>query len=219
MKAKERHELKKNELEETLENIVAFLKEHGSRMLAVISVIILVMVGFWYVNHSAKMRRAQQWWELLAMRSGTKLPDAAELGRLAASADEPNLSALAWTELGDYLLRKYIIETPSDGKLLTDAINAYERVIASSDGPKLAKASATVGLAVAYENKHQWAEAKKIYKTIIEDDFAGYGAKSVAQYRVNRIEQWRKDSAVKLLTTQPTTTQATQPVENEDKSK
>jgi len=152
MRSQERHELKKNELADTLERLQAFFIRHGSKVLVgVILVVVVVMAGI-YFYRSAQMARMQAWEQLFSARNaagaGAK-PD--DLQLLAQQTSDPNLAAFAWKQAGDMWHMQSMTESNPTKKsdLLDQARKAYESVVNKYPNQALAAGSAKMGLGVA----------------------------------------------------------------------
>lgn len=93
MKAEERHKLKSNELAESLHELPHFIKEHGSRILTVVIVILMVLVGYnWYsrVSSATSQEEIARLQSLLA-QSRTMQRNAAISAQLGRDDDADSL--------------------------------------------------------------------------------------------------------------------------------
>lgn len=224
MRAEERHRLKQSELEDLLENILDFLKRYGSRIAASVAIVVLLIAVVWYINSSSKFVGSQQWMELMAVRSNPEKVDENLLRRLAINGRDRRLRAFAWVELGDYLLRRYVLEygSASDGNIaereryLKEAADAYDRALSDADCPQIARISAMLGKVASEECRLNWQKASELYNRLLSDDMRPYGAYYIAKKRLGQLEQWQKDwqlRFIKVASTQPLSTSSTSKAE------
>jgi len=209
MRSQERHELKKNELADTLERLQAFFIRHGSKVLVgVILVVVVVMAGI-YFYRSAQMARMQAWEQLFSARNaagaGAK-PD--DLQLLAQQTSDPNLAAFAWKQAGDMWHMQSMTESNPTKKsdLLDQARKAYESVVNKYPNQALAAGSAKMGLGVILEDQGKFNEAKKVYQEVIDEKpLAGTGLPEQAAERLAGLDRWELSAKTPLATTQPAT--------------
>ena len=64
MKAQRRHDLKSNQLAASLERLWETLREHGSKILAVVLVGVLAVLGALALYNSSRQSRLQLWEQL-----------------------------------------------------------------------------------------------------------------------------------------------------------
>ncbi len=215
MKAKERHQLKKNELQETLEDIWIFLQKNGSRVLSIVILIIVIIGMILYLSYSGKQVRAQQWDQLFALSTNAASVRPEDLQRLAEESSDKNFAAFALVRAGDMWLMQALFDKDADkNKLYSNAQKVYSKVISQYSENKIALGSANIGMSVIYENVEKWDDAKKAYQTIISNkDFIGTGIAMLAKNRLANIDNWKQDWHVKLASdkqaqSQPTTAKA-----------
>jgi hypothetical protein len=215
MKARERQDLKKNELMDSLERIRFFFEEHGSKILAVAVVILVVIAAAFYFINNREAARVQAWEQLLSSRTGRSAGTKADdLRTLAQTAPDRQVAAFAWKERGDLLLTESMMGEQagkSTKDLRTQAQQAYDTVISQYSDVTLAAAGAEIGLATLAEETWNWENARKIYQKISADkSLAGTGIPEIASARLAVLGTFEKWSTVPLATTKPvTTTKAT----------
>ncbi|MFA5865549.1 MAG: tetratricopeptide repeat protein [Phycisphaerae bacterium] len=209
MKAHDRHDLKKNDLADTLGHIQRFFIEHGSKVLAVAVLVLVIIAAAFYFAHSSRMARIQAWEQLLAMQSGQNAnfkPD--DLRVLAQQTSDRQVAAFAWKALGDILSREHL--TGGEKALASQAEQAYETVINNYPEFPLVSGGAKMGLGVLYEDTGRWDQAKQIYEQIRENQaFAGTGLPDLARARIENLPTWRQATQTPLPTSQPSTQSVT----------
>lgn len=213
MKSKQRHDMKKNELEETLEQVLAFMRKNGSRVLAVIILIVVIVGAFIYIQRTNQIARAQSWEQLLSAKMPNSNIRPNDIRRMAEQSSDPKFAAFAWLQLGDILLDKYMLDDKADKKQTADkCIDAYSKVIDNYAEEKDAYANAKFGLGILYENTGKWDKARQIYQELEKDSsLSGAGIIIFAKNRLINLDNWEKTSKTKLVTTKPAATQSTQP--------
>jgi len=214
MKARRRHELKSHELADSLEQLVQFLREHGSKVLTGLVVVVLAAsVGF-YLYRNRQISRQQGWQQLYASgtRSGQVRPD--DLQRLAEQTSDEKLAALAWKRVGDMLLAEYLFADEADRPdIARRAQQAYQTVLDRYSDNALAAGGARMGLAILRENLGQWDAAKKDYEQLAADrSLAGLALSGLASQRLKELDQWRRLPA-KIVATAPAATKPAPGVE------
>ena len=149
MKAEERHKLKSNELAESLEQVPAYLRAHGSKLLAGTVVVLVVVIGglwWWNSQAAAQEQRAADLHELLidgdrlqvmaafqARQSMSGGPEAAWAGSVGYSSAEmvARLEELAGeavgTNLGGTAMLQQAEVLRSELMYATREINASEK--------------------------------------------------------------------------------------------
>jgi len=215
MKSQRRHELKSNELADTLDQVWEFVRQHGSKLLAgVLLGLLAVAVGL-YLHRNAARERAQAWQRLYAAISGGSSDRPDDLRRMAEQAGDKSLSALAWVHVGDMFLAEYQLGEGDRSKAAGQAEQAYQTVIREHPDNTLAKIQAQMNLGVLYESLGRWDEAKKIYQDVSGDSsLAGIGLGRFVNYRLRNLAEWQQQPTKFASTapaTNPTTTVATEP--------
>jgi hypothetical protein len=211
MKAKERHDLKKNELAEGLESLKKFLKEQGTKVLAIALVIIIVLSAISYVNTSNKIARQEAMDELIAIQSGQNpTAKADDVLAIAELTSDKVVAATAWKLYGDMLYNDYMAGENATPEILTKAADAYRTVSTDYPAQKILAASAKISLAAIYENQKNWAQARQIYQSISENkNLAGTGLPESAKNRLATTEILEKAAATAIPTSQPAASQPT----------
>ncbi|RMH11712.1 MAG: hypothetical protein D6698_15995 [Gammaproteobacteria bacterium] len=175
MDAKERHELKDNDLAEFLQNIGEFWGKHGNS----ISVVILVVVAAWVGMRLYTNMQATQHENAWADLSSTSTP-AGFRERASEHADDPALSALALLRGADLYLQQAISldyetgssesETTNPGMSADDSLNHAEKMyrqVLDGDYDLVFRANAAVGLANVAETRGDFQTAKEHW-TLVE---------------------------------------------------
>ncbi len=211
MKTRERQDLKKNELADTLEQLQFFFQEHGSKVLAVLVVVLVIIAGVFYFINNRQAATVQAWEQLLANRPGSSVGTKGDdLRTLALTTSDRKAAAFAWKERGDTLLTESMMGEQvgkSTKELRTQAQQAYETVVSQYPDVTLAAAGAEMGLGVLYEEAWNWEKAKKTYEKINGDQsLAGTGIPELAIARLAMLDTFEKWSTIPLATTQPVTT-------------
>jgi len=212
MKANDRKDMKKNDLADTLERIRVFFDVHGSKILAVAILVLVVVPAVAYFIHSSAVARAQAWEQLLSIkagRGGAARPD--DLRNLALQTSDRKVAAFAWKELGDTLsLESLITDQAAKRKDMTQqAEDAYRTVLEKYADFPIPAAGAKMGLAALYENSAKWDQAKQIYQQIEADNaIAGTGIQNLAKNRLQNLTALQQSASIPLATTQPAATKA-----------
>ncbi len=205
MKAQHRHEIKKNDLEETLEQVLNFLKKNGSRVTAVIILIIVVIGAILYIRRTDQIAQAQAWQQIVSAKMPNSTIRPQDIRRLAEQSSDPKFASFAWLQLGDILLNKYMLDDKADKKQVAEqCIDAYSKVVDKYSKEKEAYASAKFGLGIMYENTGKWDKARKTYQDLERNKaLSGVGIVSFARNRLMNLDKWKQASEIKLATTQP----------------
>ena len=205
MKAKERHDLKKNELAEGLESLKKFLKEQGTKVLAVALVVIIILATISYVNTSNKIARQEAMDQLIAIQSGQNpTAKADDVRAIAQQTSDKVVAATAWKLYGDMLYNDYMADENAKPEMLTQAADAYKTVSTDYPAQKIIAASAQISLAAIYENQKNWEQAKQIYQAIADNaNLAGTGLPESAKSRLATIDILEKSTATAIPTSQP----------------
>jgi len=205
MKAKERHDLKKNELIENLEKLKKYFQEHGSRILSIVVLVVVIVGVISYVRHTNQVARMQAMEQLISIHSGSAGSKPEDVKAIAEQASDTKLAALAWKIYGDQLYNQYMTGDKSAPKdVLVQTEKAYETVINNYPQETLTAAGAQISLATVYEDQHKWADARKLYQAIIENtSLNGTGLIENAKSKLAAIDGLEKSSKQPLATTQP----------------
>ena len=229
MKAKRRHDLKTNELAQSL----VFFQQHGMQVVAAVVVVALVGAVYGYYQYASGQSAAAEWQEFddIGTTAAGEPSVAIDLARnLAGRTSDRALARLclqfaaqvAWSEA------RTVPGTPQATEMLTIAETAYQEI---AENPDHAEATALVatayrGLAAIAEERGKESEARDYYKKIIDDTrFEGTPARAVAEEQITEladrmapieIADAQLAPALSILpTTQPATTTrpapATQP--------
>ena len=207
MKSRRRHDLKANELADTLQELSEFFRKHGNKVLAGALLAVLAGTVGLYLYRSSQTARSQGWARLYAMVEGAANTRAEDLKILAQQSSDENLAALAMKRYADMTM----IQLPLAGReeratLAENAQRAYETVIDRYPSHPFAVAGARIGLALLYEDLGKWEEARKQYEQLVNDTAAaGTGLPQIAAKRLESLDQWRK-LAAGIVTTAPAST-------------
>ncbi len=210
MKSKQRHQLKQNELQETLEEVWLFLQKQSSKVIS-IAVLAVVIVGMIiYLNYSNKQVRAQQWDQLfiLSTRGANTRPE--DLQMLADQSSDHNFAAFALTRAGDIWLMQAMFDSGTDKeKSFQQAEQAYSAVVNKYNKNIIALGSASMGLGVVYENTGQWYKARDTYRKLIGNkELLGTGVAMLASERLHNIDSWKESWQMKLASAPTTSAKA-----------
>ncbi len=211
MKAKERHQLKKNELQDTLEDIWLYLQKNGSKVISIVVLIIVIIGMILYLTYSSKQVRTQEWDQLFAVSHNAANVRPDDLKQLAIESSDKNFAAFALVRAGDMWLMQALFDEHADkNKLYQNAKQAYSDVINKYPENKIALGSANIGLGIVYESTGKWNDAKTVYQTLVsEKKLIGTGISMLAKDRLANIDNWKQDWKIKLAA-KPTTKNASQ---------
>jgi tetratricopeptide (TPR) repeat protein len=168
MDAKERHELKDNDLAEFLENFGSFWDKHGNWL----SILILVAVGSWfgirYYNNMQTNRHEAAWWDL----DSTTTPQGFR-ERARDHSDTPGLANVALLRGAEAYHQQAVKlgnegDDPESGVMsaqdsLDNAEKMYKQVL-ESQADAVYRANAAVGLANVAETRGDFAAAGEYWK-------------------------------------------------------
>ncbi len=179
-------------------DVILWLRRYGVYILLTVAIIVLAIevLNFYRIS---KLRKVQEAW--IALQSASS-PGAIETSVLGIY-HTPNVDAQAYLKIGRlYLLRlslgaqanKPLGLKATHAEAIAGAKLAFKRVISDYPTPIINKISAELGLALVYEDAHDWAKAAAIYQSIIRektnptaDNFV-----SVAKFRLTHLDQWAK---------------------------
>lgn len=213
MKSEERHELKTNELQENLQQIIAFAREHGTRLLVGAVLVVAAVAAGFYWNYTRAQAVDQEWTQLQSILEsgiGTEELPAGELERLAMEATQPQLAAQAWATLGNHNIYKVLrAEDDAEATAAADAARrAYQEIISKYPSQLISAGSAHLGLAILAENDGDWEQAREHYTQITSNQqYAAWPIMELAVQRKNDLATW--DEPVVFATSQPAATQST----------
>jgi len=207
MKSNDRHELKKNDLADTLEQFKMFFEVHGSKILSVTVLAVVVVAAVFYFIHSSAVARAQAWEQLLAIKSGRGAAE--DLRNLANSTSDRKVAAFSWKELGDVLLMQSLVVDDSAKKKdsLQQSEQAYQTVVDKYADFPIPLAGAKMGLAALYETTGKWDQARQMYQQIeAANALAGTGIQNLAKNKLQNLAALEQSTKIPLATTQPAAT-------------
>jgi large-conductance mechanosensitive channel len=210
MKATERHELKKSEMEKMMEKAQDFFQKHGTKVFGAIIVIIVLFTAIWYVNNSAKVARQQALEQILAIQSGRSTDAKPEdLRAIAEETSDDKVAALAWKLYGDGLYNQTLTDEKAKVKeLLMQAEQAYNKVISDYSDETLTVAGAKLGLGAVYEDQAKWNQAAQVYQQVSNDNnLKNTGMQEIAKGKLAELASVEKSAKTPLPSSQPAVTQ------------
>jgi len=195
-----RHELKENDLAESLRNISVFWQQWGNSLLMAVLLCLLILLGYqFFTNRTARIHE-ESWSALLYETSP------AGLRAVAETNSDPSVQALARLQAAELLLLKVAEPASATQPSTAGQIEEAESLLkAVADQPGLSpvyRLNALLGLAAVAEDRQQWAEAARIYQQVAQE--AGSRLSAIA----SRAEQRRQ---VLDQLAQPVTFATTQP--------
>lgn len=224
MKSEERHELSRNDLEIQLQRLWLWFQKNWHLPLLALALIILAFQGYNWWKTSREQKLQESWNELALALEGENT--AAKLRGVIAKYDNPAVRAFGYVQLGDLYSQFILLGAPAEGlrglkttrqEALTEAREAYQRVINEYSGQPLATTLAKLGLGRVYEASGQWDKATELYKQLATDKHSpAYAAE--AQRRLDHQPEWKQASekyASLIATT--TTAPATSPAATQTK--
>ncbi len=207
MKTQRRHDLKSNELSQILQQARAFFAESGSKVLAVVLVLVLLVAVGVYLSHSRTLARQESWSRMYAVMSGSANTKASDLRTLARQSDNEKLAALALKAYADMSMRDMVImpATPDQAQTVKDVEAALQSIISDYGSNTFATAGARVKLGIVYENSGKWQEARAVYQKLSEDEsLTGFVVPKLAADRLKDLARWQQ-LAKQVVTTAPAT--------------
>lgn len=215
MRTHERHDLKKNELADTLEQLRQFFTVHGSKVMSIAILVLVVVAAVLYFVHNRNVARAQAWEQLLSASAGQMNSKPEDLKAIAQQTSDRKIQAFAWMKYGDALSRESLTaDQPAKHKdLAGQAEQAYDKVVREYAEFPETLAGAQMGLGAIYEDTGRWDQARKIYQQIGENkQLTGTGLPAVAKSRLEDLKTWQQAAQTPLPTSQPApTATATRP--------
>ncbi len=222
MKAARRKDLKTNELIQSIQEVVATVRQYGGHIaVAAIALVLVVAIGL-YWRYSQQQRLHQAWSDVLmaAQRSGAGPIDRLQqLEQIAADHEGEHVGAVA-----ELLLAGALVDEATYGSAADDATRreerlgraerAYRHVVERYEDDLVPRGAALMGLANLAEQQRDWEQAQSWYQKILADKRL-----EVTSYRTlaaRGLETWPKLSSEEVVfveapaSTQPTA--ASQPV-------
>ncbi len=175
MKAKRRHDLKSNELFQSLENAREFVRTRGNHLLGVAVAVIVVAGLAAYWQHVSAQSRAVEWQTYYDLRSKSWDADP-ELGhrvsQLAKQTGDRILARAALQYVAQIAWEQATKTAKVDDAKLDEAKAANEKIIqqyGADDDAANAVGIAHRGLAAIAETRRNADEARTHYKAIVDD--------------------------------------------------
>ncbi len=231
MKTEERQKLKSNELEETINKEVEYLRDHWQQGLTVIAVIMIGIGGYMWVSQiiaSSKssnqegLQNAIVQLDILKMQAASQASLGDDPESLSVKPYDPSSLVANLNEVsGDSIdmmaaLKKadairsqlyYKSEQLSDSEkaeIIKNASALYEQVKTEYSDGAFAVGEASIGLGLIAEDKGDLDAATKIYQAIIDDTeklFAGTIYPTKAQKRLKELVEF--DMTIKFAPAPP----------------
>jgi len=199
MKSEERHKLKSNELQDSIKEISEYIKAHLNKIIASVSVILLLTAGWmWYSSTTAGAKaQARQQLQNLTVKSVTlqrdsiiRDPDSqdnsaeesynttllvAPYGALADKQAGTGIGMTALLQQAEAVRSQLIfssnpISDEQKAELCQKAEAIYQQVISTYPNADSAVAQAQLGLALLSEERGQWDKAKEQYQSIVDNE-------------------------------------------------
>lgn len=170
MDSEHRHELKENDLATFLTHFGEWWGKHGTNILIVITVLLIVVLGYRFLDMRATTAHNEAWSDLAATAS----PEGYRT--LAETHKDPAVQALAYLRGGDLLLAQSTsasaknvdgadaVGTPQEA--LENAKVMYQQVLSISQEP-VYRVNAMMGLAAVAEAERNWEQAGTYYRQVI----------------------------------------------------
>ncbi len=203
MKAKRRHELKTNELAQSLQDMRFYLQRRGGLVLGVSVVAILVLIVGAVWRRSAAQARSDGWQNYYNISSGQQggTERVSNALTLADNTADPTLARLA-LQLAAQVAWSEARPTgePFDADKLKQSEQAYERLLKKYPNSVHTVGTAHRGLAAIAEERADQAtgaserddfkaQARKHYQAIIDDDrLANLPARMVAEANISSLD-------------------------------
>ena len=177
-------------------DFILWIRRYGVYILLIIAMAVLAveLYNFWQVR---KMQKIQEAW--VALQSASS-PGAVEQSVLTVY-HSPRVAAQAYLKIGRiYLLRlslgsgvnKTLGLKATRAEAIHGATLAFEKVIHQYPKPIINKIAAELGLALVYEDAHEWKNAAALYKSIIDSKKNPTVAAFVglAKFRLSNLRHW-----------------------------
>ena len=224
MKSEHRHELKSNELVDWLSNLPEWLKNNlGSIIVIIVAICTFAVFFAWkHYSRSVKSGEQEQFTNMVDNVSGAKarivsqqmsgqsrgesyilLDLARELDKFAQGTGNENIAALALIKGAESTRSDLNYRPESVSKQdITDDINKaksiYTQALEKVPSNRTIKALATFGLGMCDEQLGNFAEARKVYKGIVEnEDFKGTIAVNKAKLRLATMDDYMQEIVFK----------------------
>jgi len=191
MKHSRRHELRTNELAESLTQLKEWFTVYGNYVIGGAAVVLLILGGGLYYSRSQATQMEQNWSEYrnidrefaqiaaAMLRNPIIDPGQKEklqacfprMEALASTAGTEAVTCEAWRWIGEQrLLYATMLMDPSQiNDNLDRAATAYQRAASSAPDRTFDVLAARFGLATVYEDKGQFDQARKIYHEIADN--------------------------------------------------
>lgn len=184
MDAQHRHELKENDLAESLRNLGVFWQNWGNSLLLAILIVLLVILVSQFVRNRAHRLHEEAWGGLVHET------DPAGLRLLAQDTSNPAVQALARLQAGELLLLKTAqpgsATQPSAAGDVQEAQDLFQSVVDQPGINPVYRLNALLGLAAVAENQAQWDRAAKYYQQVAGEADDKYSA--IASRATQRLE-------------------------------
>jgi predicted negative regulator of RcsB-dependent stress response len=172
--AEHRHELKENDLAESLRNFSTFWQNWGNSLLMAVLVGLLALLAYQFFTNRAARAHEDSWSALVQETSP------AGLRAIAETNSDPAVQALARLQAAELLLLKIAepasATQPSTAGQIEEAQSLLKTV---ADQPGLSpvyRLNALLGLAAVAEDQGQWDEAAQIYQQISQESGSRFAA-------------------------------------------
>ena len=190
MDAEKRHQLKTNELAETLGKLRDFGGDTQTRLwLIVLVVLIAAVVGYRAWGHIRSQRLTESWMEWSEMGGGQQSDPAkvvSDLQGLINNTSDRTLVAAGHIRMAK-ALRSQAAQNPGNQEaLLNESITLLKEVINDTEIPAVLVAAATYSLGTSHESLRQFDQATQAYQSLIGNErFAGI---EFAKFAADRLE-------------------------------
>ncbi|NLX03915.1 MAG: hypothetical protein GXY33_02095 [Phycisphaerae bacterium] len=216
MKAERRHELKRSDLSQLLNDLGNFFQQHGTKVLAVALALVLVIGVAFYLYQSRQDSQRQAWAQLFNIVEGNIQAQPEDLQDLARETGDEDLAVLALKQYSGSLLMQYMAmpEGPDRQAILDQADQAVGTIESRYSDNAVALAGAMLNQGVVYENQGRFDQAAEVYRKLTEDPaLAGYAIPQLAAARLAELDSWQvlSDQIVELPPATAPAAGATQP--------
>ena len=198
MKSRERHDLRRNELLELLNNPRELARRYG---LSALIIVVAAAVAIWLIVRAsgAQERKWRRAW--LPLETAVAAHNEEQLRAITARPENETL-VRAWANVkrGELLYNRsqqseYFSEKAARQELLSQAISCYQQALQIDQEQREVVGQATIGLGLCYENLGQFERAAEQYEAIIsqaEELFAGtiwLGQAQIRKALLKRLEE------------------------------
>ncbi|MGC8559935.1 MAG: hypothetical protein ACP5O1_04570 [Phycisphaerae bacterium] len=209
-------------------DVILWIRRYGVYILLIFAIVVLAfeLYNFWQVS---KMRKIEEAWVALESASS---PGAIEQTVLTVY-HSPQVDAQAYLKIGRIYLYRLTLGpgfNKSHGlkatraQAIAGAKMAFQKVIHDYPTPIVNKIAAELGLALTYEDAHEWKKAGVIYTSMLHSKknptIAAYV--DVAKFRLNNLAHWAEPILVSSSAhhiSQPSTTNTPSPAGSKSVSK